>query len=371
MLVERRLTHYRMPLLDCLRAELDKAGVVLRFVYGQPTPNEVKKGDEGNLSWAERVTNRYWHVGGKDLCWQTLPDDTSTVNLLILNQENSLLSNYPFLLKKGLSGPRVAFFGHGANFQSNHPNGVRERFKRWTTNRVDWWFAYTSVSSELVADNGFPRERITNVENAVDTTAMSAGIASIPTEELSALRRYLGLDGNSVALYLGSLYREKRLDFLIEVADQMHVKNAAFRLLIVGDGPLRDEVSRVCKIRPWCIWVGALIGRDKALFLAVANVIVNPGVVGLGILDSFAAGVPMVTTDVQGHGPEIAYLRSDVNGVQTEYNVDAFVNAMERLLVDEQYRSRLIMGCNEAAKHHTVENMAKRFADGILRCLKS
>jgi glycosyltransferase involved in cell wall biosynthesis len=317
------------------------------------------------------VTNRYWRVGGKDLCWQPLPDDARTVDLVILNQENSLLSNYPFLFRQGHGGPRIAFFGHGANLQSNRPNGLRERFKRWTTHRVDWWFAYTDMSVELVAASGFPRERITNVENAVDTAAMRAELASIHPEELAALRQRLGLEGGRVALYLGSLYAEKRLDFLIEAADRLHAADDLFRLVIVGDGPLREAVSQACAVRPWCVWVGARTGREKALYLALAEVILSSGAVGLGILDSFVAGVPMLTTDCGLHGPEVAYLRQQENGVMTENNVAAFVEAVERLLVDESYRAQLAKGCLVAADHYTVENMAKRFADGIVRCLEN
>lgn len=371
LLAERRLTHYRMPVFDGLRTELDKAGVVLRFVHGQPAPYELKKGDEGNLPWAEPVTNRYWRVGGKDLCWQRLPVDIRTVDLVILNQENSLLSNYPILFRRGHGGPRVAFFGHGANLQSSRPDGLRERFKRWTTHQVDWWFAYTDMSVELVAACGFPRERITNVENAVDTAAMRAELASIHPEELAALRLRLGLAGGRVALYLGSLYAEKRLDFLIEAADRLHAADGLFRLVIVGDGPMREAVSQACAVRPWCVWVGARAGREKAMYLALADVILSPGAVGLGILDSFVAGVAMVTTDCGLHGPEVAYLRQQENGVMTENNVVAFVEAVVGVLADEDYRSRLAMGCRAAADHYTVENMAKRFSDGIVRCLMS
>lgn len=371
LFIERRLTHYRVPLLECLREKLGKVGVELRFVHGQPTPSELKKGDEGYLPWAERVTNRYWRVGSKDMCWQVLPKDANAADLVILNQENSLLSNYPFLLTGGRRPQRSAFFGHGANLQSDRPNGLRERFKRWTTNRVDWWFAYTSTSADLVASCGFPRERITNVENAVDTAAMHADIASITADERTELRHGLDLEGKRVALYLGSFYAEKRLDILIEAADRLYAKESAFRLLIVGDGPQREAIVSACKARPWCTWVGAKTGRDKALYLSVADLILNPGVVGLGILDSFTAGVPMVTTDLSGHGPEIAYLRPNENGLKTPCNVADFSEAAFGLLSDERRRSKLGLACQEAAEHYTLENMAQRFSDGIVSCLKA
>ena len=36
-------------------------------------------------------------------------------------------------------------------------------------------------------------------------------------------------------------------------------------------------------------------GREKAAWFKLASVVLNPGLVGLHILDSFWAGVPMVT----------------------------------------------------------------------------
>ena len=57
--------------------------------------------------------------------------------------------------------------------QSNRPNGFKEQFKRWTVNKVDWWFAYTDSSAALINEAGFPTDRTTIVENAVDTKEMA------------------------------------------------------------------------------------------------------------------------------------------------------------------------------------------------------
>lgn len=369
LLVERRLTHYRMPLFDCLREELDKAGVALRFVHGQPTSDELKKGDEGSLSWAERVTNRYWRVGGKDLCWQPLPDDTRTVDLVILNQENSLLSNYPFLFRQGRGGPRVAFFGHGANLQSSRPNGLRERFKRWTTNRVDWWFAYTQMSADLVMKTGFLEDRITVLNNAVDTSDLRRHLESVTPEETHGLRKSLGFGTGPVGVFVGSLYAEKRLDFLFAAAEAIRREVPDFHLLIVGEGPEREKVQGWCAAHPWVRWVGTRFGREKAAYVSMAQVMLNPGLVGLGILDSFVAGVPMVTTDCGIHSPEIAYLDNGRNGIMTANDLDDYATAVVALLRDVDALCTLSAGCEASGQEYTVENMVAHFADGIVRCL--
>ncbi len=69
----------------------------------------------------------------------------------------------------------------------------------------------------------------------------------------------------------------------------------------------------------------------------------EPGAVGLAILDAFAAGLPMVTTHCRGHGPEIAYLRQNENGLMTEDTLDDFVGGVRRVLGDA-YHSQLVSG---------------------------
>ena len=139
----------------------------------------------------------------------------------------------------------------------------------------------------------------------------------------------------------------------------------------MGDGPLRDFVQTACDERPWCKSVGAKTGRDKAQYLAIADVLLNPGLVGLNILDAFVAGVPMVTTDCHLHSPEIAYLSNGRNGLITENTINSFVSGVQSILGDDNYRDRLKIGCHQAGEHYTIENMAKKFQLGILQALES
>jgi len=96
-----------------------------------------------------------------------------------------------------------------------------------------------------------------------------------------------------------------------------------------------------------------------------------PGGVGLVILDSFAIGVPMVTTDTPLHGPEIEYLKLGENGLLVECgdSVEVYANEVVRLLENNSFRERLAICALADGQEYTVENMAKRFADGIRSAL--
>jgi glycosyltransferase involved in cell wall biosynthesis len=345
--------------------------VRLRFLHGDPTPEEREKHDEGHLGWAEHLPTRYF-LGGR-ICWQAFGPMTRDADLVVITQENRLVYNFLALSLGRMGRPsarRFAFWGHGANLQSRRPNGLRERFKRYWIGRVDWWFAYTGISVDLVKREGFPAERITNLENAIDTETLRELCASVTGEELSRLRARLGLGGARVGLFLGSLYPEKRLPFLLSACDRIVQKIPGFHLLIAGEGPDRKLVEEMVRTRPWARLLGMQKAREKAIVLRLCEIMLNPGLVGLGILDAFVAGVPLLTTDCRIHSPEVAYLRSGENGLMTADSEADFAAAAVRLLEDDAERSRLAANACLAGGRYTIENMAIRFRDGILAALE-
>ncbi len=361
IIVQRRLTHYRVPLFERLRDDLAADGIQLDLLVGQAKTSEQSKHDAGFIPWAIQVPTHYFF--GERVCWQPIHRYLNGMDLVVVTQENALLANHWLLLRPHQF--KLAFWGHGANLQSANPNGIKERFKRWTTNRVDWWFAYTSMSAHLVKAVGFPDRRITVLNNAIDTSELHRQRLSVTPEETQTLRESLGFGAGPVGVFVGSLYADKRLDFLLAAAEAIRNEVPDFHLLIVGEGPERDNVQAWCEAHPWARWVGGRFDREKAVYVSMAQVMLNPGAVGLGILDAFVCGVPLLTTNCGKHGPEIAYLEPGVNGVITANDQNAYVAAGVRLLRDPQELNALRVGCAASAKEYTVENMAWRFAHGI------
>jgi glycosyltransferase involved in cell wall biosynthesis len=178
----------------------------------------------------------------------------------------------------------------------------------------------------------------------------------------------LNLSSARVGIFLGSLHKHKRLEFLVKAADQIRAAIPNFVLLVVGDGPEFNYVLGESASRPWLKLTGSKWGNDKAACLAVSDLMLNPGLVGLNILDSFAAKVPLVTTDCSLHSPEIAYL-GPTNGVMTENTVACYSKTCVELLSGDGEISRLREGCAAAAKLYSMDNMVERFTDGIVAAL--
>jgi glycosyltransferase involved in cell wall biosynthesis len=365
VLLQRRMTHYRVPLFNRMRALLARRHIDLDVVYGDPSPAEASKRDSGRLAWGHHVPCHY--ALGERLCWQWAWPQTRGADLVIAPQENRLLLNYLLIALRFLTP--MAFWGHGRNFQSKAPNGWRERFKRRLLLRAQWWFAYTELSAEVVRAAGYPAHNITVVNNAFDLGALESDLKSLAGADEAALRRSFGLGAGPVLLVLGSLYADKRLDFVLDVASRVQAARPDMQLLVVGDGPDRSRFEASARGKPWVHCTGALSGMDKARALHLATVMLNPYAAGLTVLDSFAAGVPMVVVDAPGHGPELGYLKHGVNGLISRAEPEACAADVLALLGDPARHAEMAAQAKLAAEELTLEHMAERFCDGIQHCL--
>ena len=367
-IVQRRLTHYRVPLFDRMRELLHDRGIDLRVLHGDATATERTKNDAGELPWATRLETTY--LGGDRICWQPFAAATRGSDLVVLPQENRLVLNVVELLRPRRKR-RLAFWGHGANLQSGGRRRWRERVKRWTTRRVDWWFAYTNHSAALIRAAGFDADAITVVHNSIDTRTLADAVARAGARPRAELRAALGVAAAApLGLYVGSLYADKRIDRLLTAADRIGDTIPDFQLVIAGDGPLRAAVEAAARQQPHRVrYVGSVRGDVKAQWLAAADVMLHPGAIGLAVLDAFVAGLPLVTTDCGTHGPEFAYLQHGVNAVVSDDDDRAFAAAVAGMLRDDAARSRLAQAARAAAAAYSIEAMATRFVDGIERCL--
>jgi glycosyltransferase involved in cell wall biosynthesis len=366
---QHRLLHYRLDFFNALKEACSKRGIRLDLVHGQASAAERLKKDEGSLPWATRVKNQIVRVRGVDVLWQPLPSELRDPDLLILMQENRIVSNYLHIVRRRLGRRLVAFWGHGANFQSKSDKTLRERWKRYLAAQVDYWFAYTSVSAKVIENAGFPAGRITCLNNSIDTKEFRTQCETAEPAKIASMRAAAGVPSDAViGLFCGSLYPEKRFKLLIDASDMIHDQVQNFHLVVIGAGPSLPELQHYASTRPWIHLVGIQTGHAKAAWFKTSRVLLNPGLVGLHVLDSFASGLPMVSTECAKHGPEIAYLENGVTGLLTENDTAAYASAAIKILTDDDFAAELSKRALEASHLYSVEFMVQNFVSGIEAC---
>ena len=365
------LSHYRVPFHMRVRDTLARHGIEYRLIYGDPAGSAALKGDTVALPWATRVPVRMFKLGNTELFWQKALTETRDADLTIVSQENKLLLNYALQARYLLRGKKVAFFGHGKNFQAKRASGWRAALKRRLAKHVHWWFAYTPGVGKIVTDCGFPAEKITVNYNAIDTVGLRAEFDSIGSVEMDALKRKYGLAARNMAIFVGGMYDEKRLPFLFEAASRIRSAVPDFELFLIGAGSHSHLAREAAEAHDFVHFLGPLFGRDKAGLLKMSKTLLMPGLVGLAVMDAFAAGCPLITTDVSYHSPELEYLEDGRNGliVREADSVDAYADAVVRVLRDETYRAKLASGALASSELYTIENMADNVSKGVLAAL--
>ena len=364
LIIQEHLPHYRVPFFNLLYKELKVRGISLRLVF---SPQSKESIIAGSIPWAEPVPIRWLGPIG----FQNIFSMAKRADLIVMPQEVKYASLSILLAMRPIGRWKIALWGHGKNFQALNPNSLVELYKQFLSRRVDWWFAYNDLSAQIVRNLGFPSDKITNVMNSIDTsTLLQARDAISPTQQ-SDLRKELGLFSKNVGIYSGGLYAQKRIPFLLDACVEIRKLVPDFEMIVIGKGPDVSLIKHFAHQHDWLNYVGPKDDHAKVPFFSIAKVFLMPGLVGLAVLDSFALGVPMVTTAYPYHSPEVDYLKNDINGyiVSDWQNAQKYAENVAALLASDDTRMRLIKTAQRDLSKYSVEKMSQRFAQGIIKSL--
>jgi glycosyltransferase involved in cell wall biosynthesis len=215
--------------------------------------------------------------------------------------------------------------------------GLSRRLRRWLVRtRADRLVAVNADIAHALAEAGISPDRIALIPNGIDLPTIE------PSFDPLALRRdALGDGGLGVVLFVGRLVKEKSVDRLLTAWASLPEREQ-YRLVIVGDGPLRGDLVAMAET------LGVLTSvrfmgyqSDVASFYAMADVFVLPSrTEGLSnaLLEAMVAGLPVVVSNITGN----RQLVDEGSGVVVGWQDTAgWVEALSQLLGDEALRRKL------------------------------
>lgn len=136
--------------------------------------------------------------------------------------------------------------------------------------------------------------------------------ASISEEAVALFReRFQLVRDKHYILFCGRLIHLKRVDVLLDAFARLSEKRSNWELLIVGDGPLRDELKKrpsAVKVGKRCHWLGFLDGEELVHAFHAADVLALPSEYeawALVVNEAMAAGLVVVASDVVGAAYEL------------------------------------------------------------------
>jgi L-malate glycosyltransferase len=207
---------------------------------------------------------------------------------------------------------------------------------RWTYQQARQIIAVsTPIERRLIERDGVPPERVTLISNAVIPASGDPVDLADTLPEGWSERPLVGV--------VARLQPEKGVATFLKAAARVSKVSQEARFLVVGDGPLREELLEL---------VGHLGLRERVCFLGyradargligLLDVLVVPSLTEgspLIVLEAMAAGVPVVASAVGGIPDQV---RHDEEGVLVPPDdPDALVGALGSLLEDPARARRL------------------------------
>lgn len=369
LIIQNILPQYRKEFFIQLRKELELNNILLELIYGKAKKNDALKKDQIDIEWARIIKTKQFRIGKINLVFQPILKYLNDKDLVIVEGSNRFIINYYLIIARYFSKFKLAFWGHGRNFQEK-PNSISNTFKYIILKNGDWWFAYTQGVKKQLIDKNYESNKITVVQNAIDTTSMSKYYSDISEKEATELKDELGIKGFNTALFCGGMYSNKRLDFILQSCFNVKKEIPDFQMIFIGSGIESYKIEEASVNYDWIHYVGPKFDKERIKFFKISKIQLMPGIVGLGVLDSFALETPIITTTFPFHSPEIEYLENGFNGFITSNNIEDYSKSIINILKNERHLD-LIENCKLSAKRYTVEKMVENFKNGILNCLNS
>ena len=135
------------------------------------------------------------------------------------------------------------------------------------------------------------------------------------------------------------------------------------------NGPGPEWLEQEIISEPWIHYVGPKFGRESALYYKMADVFILAGTAGLAIVDSFAAGLPVIATKLSTHPPEISYLLDGENGILTGTQLHSTRRRSHRNSLFAKSAREFAKRAPAAGSKYTIEAMVENFSGGIKKCL--
>ncbi len=169
--------------------------------------------------------------------------------------------------------------------------GTGWQYLRWFYNQFSRIYVPSRATQSDLRNHGITRTELW--QRGIDLDQFS------PSFRNQELRCSIGAKKKPILLFVGRLVKEKDLEDLV-AADQILRNQYDYRLVLVGDGPMRQELEGKM---PDAYFTGKLSGRKLSEWYASADIFVFPSTTetfGNVILEAFASGLPVVCVNKGG-----------------------------------------------------------------------
>ena len=281
----------------------------------------------------------------------------------IVHSNINTLSVFPLYAAKKAGVPiRISHSHSTSNPKEWKRNFIKNILRPFSKRYATDYFACSEVAGRyLFGNKTFNRGEVKIIHNAID-------IDKFKFDEVARkkLRKELGIKDSTIVIgHVGRFVQQKNHTFLVDVFKEYHKKNPDSKLLLVGSGPLEDEIKKK---------VERLGLKDSVLFLGQRDDINKLySVMDIFCLPSLYEGLPVVGVESQAAGLPIIFS----NGVSHEAIISknakivptqetgAYIKKMDE--ITQENKQRALASINE---NMSIKNEAPKLEAIYCRPLK-
>jgi L-malate glycosyltransferase len=220
--------------------------------------------------------------------------DVLHVHYAIPHASAALLAKQ-ILAQKGIHIPVVTTL-HGTDITLVGREVTYEHVVSWSINQSD---AVTAVSNKLKEETlqHFDINRpIDVIPNFIDFNRFNKK----PREHF---KQMIAPNGEKIIIHTSNFRKVKRVEDVVAIFSRI-IKEIPAKLLLIGDGPERSHIVKVCREHNTCDWV-TFLGKQEAIeeILSIGDLFVLPSEsesFGLAALEAMACEVPVISTNTGG-----------------------------------------------------------------------
>lgn len=226
----------------------------------------------------------------------------------------------------------------------------------WLCREVDLVIAPSAGMKRVLVGLGV-QSPIVVLPNGIDLSPFRQPVPLPSPETLGVL------SGGVLLMYVGRLGPEKNLTFLVRAFAGVAAAYPEARLVLVGDGPerdnLEDQVSR-SGLRGKVGFAGQVEYAELPAYLALADAFVTASVTEvhpLSVIEAMASGLPVLGIASPGIEDTV---EDGVTGYLSAEDLPTFTAKMTRLVAERE--KRLAMGemARQAAEEYAIERTSAR-----------
>ena len=224
------------------------------------------------------------------------------------------------------------------------------RYTMWFYDHMESVYVPSRETGDELVEHGLDPAKIVLYPRGVNVKMFS------PAHRSGSFRQGLGLEQETLLLYVGRISKEKDLPVLEQAFKELCRERKEVHLVVVGEGPYLEEMRR--NLHGWpASFTGYLHGSHLAEAYASADMFVFPSTTdtfGNVILEAQASGLPVVVSD-RG-GPQENMLPGETGMVVEGGNARALCQVLAELAGDSSQLRRMGRAARLYMEKRSFEN---------------